>query len=237
VLQAILFDLDGTLLQLDTMEFVNEYLREISTAAAPVVEPEHFTKALLASTNVMIQKREVRQTNAEVFWQDFRRRIGEEKAASLEPLLNDFYAHRFNCIARVTRPHDQAGAVVQKALDLGLRIVLATNPVFPESAIRDRMNWAGVGDFPWDLVTTYENMYSSKPHPSYYLEVASRIGVNPNNCLMVGNEMENDIIPAVSASMRTYFVTDDVSENSAGGFGADGCGDLSDLIYWLMGFL
>jgi FMN phosphatase YigB (HAD superfamily) len=237
VLQAVLFDLDGTLLQLDTMEFVSEYLKEISTAAASVVEPELFTRALLASTNVVIQSREIKQTNAEVFWQDFRRRIGEERIANLKPLLDDFYAHRFNSLSRVTRPHDHAYRVVEKALDLGLQIVLATNPVFPESAIRDRMDWAGVGDFPWDLVTSYENMYSSKPHPTYYLEIASKISVTPKNCLMVGNEIENDIIPAVSACMRTFFVTDPLVSDKTDNSKADGSGDLSDFIFWLMGLI
>ncbi len=237
VLKAVLFDLDGTLLQLDTREFLNEYLAEISSAAASIVEPEHFIKALLASTKVMTQSRKTKQTNAEAFWLDFCRRIGEEKITGLKPLLDDFYACRFDSLSRVTRPHEQARQVVQKALDLDARIVLATNPLFPELAIRRRMDWAGVGDFPWDLVTSYENMFSSKPHPAYYLEIASKIGINPENCLMIGNELENDIIPALAASMRTYFVSERPALEGIGGIRADGSGDLSDFIFWLMGLI
>ena len=75
MLQAVLFDLDGTLLQIDAEEFVSEYLKELSAAAASVVEPEYFVRALLASTNVMRRRRKQKQTNAEAFWLDFRRRI------------------------------------------------------------------------------------------------------------------------------------------------------------------
>ena len=170
MLQAVLFDLDGTLLQIDAEEFVSEYLKELSAAAASVVEPEYFVRALLASTNVMRRRRKQKQTNAEAFWLDFRRRIGEN-TDDLQPLLDDFYANRFNSLSRITRPNDNAYQAVKKALDLGLRIVLATNPVFPESAIRDRMNWAGVEIYS-DLITSYENMHYSKPDTDIITEIA-----------------------------------------------------------------
>lgn len=232
MLQAVLFDLDGTLLQMDAKEFVNEYLKEISAATAALVEPEYFARALLASTHVMMQIRKQKKTNADVFWLDFRRRIGET-TDDLKPLLDDFYANRFKKLSRVAKPNDNSYQAVQKALDLGLRIVLATNPVFPESAIRDRMDWAGVGEFPWDLVTSYENMHSSKPHPEYYLEIASQLKVNPKDCLMVGNEMENDIRPAAAVQMSTFFVTDCPINNNPDYFKADGSGNLDDFIIWL----
>jgi len=232
LLQAVLFDLDGTLLQMDAEEFVREYLKEISAATAALVEPEYFARALLASTNVMIRSRMQKKTNADVFWLDFRRRIGEA-TDDIKPLLDDFYANRFKNLSRVAKANDKAYQAVQKSLDLGLRIVLATNPVFPESAIRDRMDWAGVGEFPWDLVTSYENMHYCKPHPEYYLEIASRLKVRPQNCLMVGNEMENDIKPAAAVQMSTFFITDRPINNNPGWFKADGCGDLDDFITWL----
>lgn len=233
MLQAVLFDLDGTLLQMDAEEFVSEYLKEISAAASSVMEPEHFVRALLASTHVMMQNRKQKKTNAEVFWLDFSRRVGES-IHDLKPLLDDFYANRFKSLSRIAKPNDNSYQAVQKALDLGLRIVLATNPMFPESAIRDRMDWAGVGEFPWDLVTSYENMHYSKPHPEYYLEIALQLGVNPKDCLMVGNEMENDIRPAAAVQMSTFLIGD-CFNNNPGHIRTNGSGDLSGFINWLSG--
>ncbi|KJS73382.1 MAG: hypothetical protein JL56_11440 [Desulfotomaculum sp. BICA1-6] len=232
MLQAVLFDLDGTLLQVNTDEFMSAYIKAITTAAAPVVEPGRFVQSLLASTSVMMQNRAQAQTNAEAFWADFNLRLGKT-TAELKPLLDNFYTHQFNNLSRVTRPGDKARQAVQKTLDLGLRIVLATNPLFPESAIRDRMNWAGIGDLPWELVTSYEYMHSSKPHPEYYLEIAAQIALKPEHCLMVGNDMQKDIEPASAVGMRTFLVTDYLINHATGATRSDGFGNLSDLILWL----
>jgi len=232
VLQAALFDLDGTLLQVDTDEFMSAYIRAIAAAAAPVVEPDRFVQSLLASTSVMMRNRTQGQTNAEAFWADFNLRLGKT-TTKLKPLLDDFYANQFNNLASVTRPGHKAREAVQKTLDLGLRIVLATNPLFPESAIRDRMDWAGIADLPWELVTSYEYMHSSKPHPEYYLEIASQIELKPEHCLMVGNDMQKDIEPASATGMRTFLVTDYLINHASGENRSDGFGNLSDFILWL----
>ena len=232
MLQAVLFDLDGTLLQVKTEDFMKVYLKEITAVAAAVVEPERFVQSLLASTNAMMQPSDQRQTNAEVFWADFCLRMGEN-TEDLKPLLEDFYVNQYNNLSRVTKPGDKARQAVQKSLELGLRIVLATNPVFPDSANRERMDWAGVGDLPWELVTSYEHMHNCKPNPKYYLEIASRLQLEPENCLMVGNDVQKDIVPAVDAGMSTFLVTDYLVGSVTDNIRANGAGNLSDFIIWL----
>ena len=110
--------------------------------------------------------------------------------------------------------------------------MLATNPMFPESAIRDRMDWAGVGDLPWELVTSYENMHHCKPYPHTIWMPAPES--RTWHCLMVGNDLQNDIIPAASACMHTFLVNDDlVSE--AGDTRVDGAEGSITFIVWLNG--
>jgi FMN phosphatase YigB (HAD superfamily) len=55
--------------------------------------------------------------------------------------------------------------------------------------------------------TDFETMHASKPHAAYYNEIAKMIGVDPQDCLMVGNEVKNDILPARKARMKTFWVT------------------------------
>jgi FMN phosphatase YigB (HAD superfamily) len=104
-------------------------------------------------------------------------------------------------------------------------VVIATQPVFPLVAIRQRMDWARVGDFPYQLITSYENMHSCKPMTEYYLEIASIIGCPPNECVMVGNDPAQDISPAQDAGMATYLVTTSGKDEAVG----DNCGALTQL--------
>lgn len=233
MLQAVLFDLDGTLLQLETEEFTTEYLKEISRVAAPVVDPGRFIEALLTSTRAMMANNDPSVTNARAFWADFSRRL-EDCIEDLEPVIQDFYATRFNSLSRVARPCPGAREAVQAALDRGLRIVLATNPVFPLSAIRDRMSWAGVEDLPWEFVTSYEEMHFCKPHPGYYREIAGRLGLPAEVCLMAGNDVEEDLA-ASKIGMKTYLVTDFMKRPVREEFNPDWIGSLEDLAQWLAG--
>lgn len=229
--QAILFDLDGTLLQMDTTLFLSEYLKDISRAAARVVEPGRFTGALLASTAAMVANTDPAVTNAEAFWADFRPRLAD-CIDDLEPLIVEFYQNDFRKLARITRPGEHARRVVQNALDRGKKIVLATNPIFPAFVIRERMAWAGVADLPWELITCYEEMHFCKPHPEYYLEITGLLGLRPEKCLMVGNDVEEDL-PAGKVGMSTYLTNEFPLNHEKAGFAADRCGSLIELSEWL----
>ena len=56
--------------------------------------------------------------------------------------------------------------------------------------------------------TDYETMHASKPNPAYYREIAATIRCAPEDCVMVGNEVHNDILPAKRAGMKTFWVTE-----------------------------
>ena len=76
-------------------------------------------------------------------------------------------------------------------------------------------------------MTTYENIGFCKPNPDYYLEVARRIGVNPRECLMVGNDVGDDMV-AEGLGMKVFLLTDclinkdgvDISRYPRGSFDA-----------------
>jgi FMN phosphatase YigB (HAD superfamily) len=232
LLKAALFDLDGTLLPVETGEFMNEYLKEMASAVRQAVEPQRFVHSLLASTAKMVADRNPAVTNADVFWADFNVRLGD-CIEELRPLIEKFYSERFSELARVASPRPQlARRVVQTALDSGLRIALATNPVFPLTAIRQRMTWEGVDDQPWEVVTCYEEMHFCKPNPEVYLEIAEKLGVQPEECLMAGNDAEEDMV-AGSVGMKTYLVTDYLIGAPRDNLKVDWTGSLDGLVDWL----
>ncbi len=86
-----------------------------------------------------------------------------------------------------------------------MKTVVATNPIFPAAAIRERMSWAGISDVPFELVTTYEIMHAAKPDLDYYRSIAEIIGCDPCDCLMVGDDAVLDMV-AADIGMRTFYV-------------------------------
>jgi FMN phosphatase YigB (HAD superfamily) len=98
-----------------------------------------------------------------------------------------------------------AKEVVDLAKSGGLKTVLATQPVFPRIATESRMKWAGLEAEDFLLYTTYENSSFSKPSVGYYLDIAKRIGVAPEECLMVGNDVTDDM-SCTSVGMKVFLL-------------------------------
>ena len=119
----------------------------------------------------------------------------------------------------------KAAEAVRPARDLGLRVALATNPIFPAIATESRIRWAGLQPEDFELYTTYENIGYCKPNPAYYQELLNRLSEAPERCLMVGNDVAEDMI-AEKLGMQVFLLTDciinkdeaDISVYPRGGF-------------------
>jgi len=202
--KTILFDLDGTLLDIDMDVFIPKYFNMISAKFSNLIEPHQFIEDLLYSTRLMIADKDPLTTNEEVFMNSFIPRIGISRE-ELQPLLIDFYTNDFGQLQKYTRCEPLARKIIDWAFDKGYEVVIATNPVFPNLAIGHRLHWAGIKDYSYKLITTYENMHFCKPHQEYYEEILSFLGRKPDECLMVGNDVEEDL-SAGTAGIKTYLV-------------------------------
>ncbi len=225
--KTLLFDLDGTLLSLNRDEFVARYLDSIAPRFAHLLEPAVFVKKLLQSTRTMLLNREAAQTNEEVFWEDFITRTGLSREILL-PVFTDYYERDFPRLQRYARPEPLARGLIEKAFLQGREVVIATNPVFPEMAIRQRLKWAGIAHLPFHLITTYENTHFCKPHPEYYAEILNLLGRRPGECLMVGNDTREDLA-AARLGIATYLVKNNLINDGGEPYEADFEGYLEDL--------
>ena len=144
-----------------------------------------------------------RATNEEVFASAFYPLIGRTRE-EMEPVFTDFYLHAYPRLQQYTQCLPEARQAVQAAFERGLDLVIATNPLFPDLAIRQRLDWAGVGDFPYRLVTSYENSRACKPNPLYYRQILETIGREPASALVVGNEA-GDMVSA-QIGCQTFLV-------------------------------
>ncbi len=184
--KAILFDLDGTLLDSSMDNFLPVYLKALTARVAHLFDPKAFVTRLLWATEQMAAN-DGRATNEQVFMGAFFPFEGRERP-ELQPIFDAFYAEDFPKLQVVTRCKPEARGVVQQVLELGCEAAVVTNPLFPEAAVRERMRWAGVDDLPFRLVTTYENSRFTKPNLRYFDEVCTRLGRTPEECLVVGDE-------------------------------------------------
>ena len=207
MIDTVLFDLDGTLLPMDQEEFVNTYLGALAKKLAPQgYEPKHLVAAVWAGTKAMVENGG-EKTNEEVFWEDFCHIFGQQAKKDM-PLFEEFYATDFALARTVCGFAPQAAELIEGLKERGVTLALATNPLFPDIATRQRIRWAGLDPADFTLVTTYENSCRCKPSPEYYREVLGKLGKKPEQCIMVGNDVDEDMVPARELGMEVFLLTD-----------------------------
>ena len=223
MLKAILFDLDGTLLPLDQDVFTRTYIGAFVKKMSPYYAPEAFLNVLVRSLGE-VTKNDGSKTNEEVITECFVDELGSGILDKMS-VIREFYERDFEGVRAVCGFDSDSVKTVKLAKDMGMKVALATMPVFPKTATRARVRWAGLDWEDFDLVTTYENSSYCKPDPKYYVDVAERLGVTPEECLMVGNDTLDDMA-AERAGMNVFLLTDflvnrenkDISRYKNGGF-------------------
>ncbi len=219
-MRAILFDLDGTLLDIDLGAFLRRYFAALGSVAERHFPGAGVMPAVIASTEAM-QLPHPGRTNRQVFNQDFVARTGVDMDEHWD-VFERFYVEDFPALGDGGRPAKGALRAVDTARAVGVEVVVATQPIFPRRAIEARLAWAGLENEGLEILTTYENMHACKPQPEYFREAAAMVGCSPSECLMVGDDRFLDM-PAADTGMRTFYVGPDTAVH------ADWHGDLDDL--------
>lgn len=205
-IKAVLFDLDGTLLPMDQEAFTKAYFHTLSAKLAPFgYDPKALVNGIWAGTAAMV-KNDGSRPNEQAFWETFCNLFGEAVRQD-ESLFEEYYQVEFQAVKNVCGFNPKAAEVVQLCKQKGRRVVLATNPIFPAIATESRIRWAGLqpADFQW--YTTYENSCNCKPNPAYYRDIVKRLGCRPEECLMVGNDVGEDMV-AGTLGVHTFLLTD-----------------------------
>lgn len=206
MITRIFFDLDGTLLPMDQDKFVKSYLTRLARKMAPYgYDPDTMGKALMKGMGAMITNNGS-ATNEEVFWQVFNGAFGRD-ARKDEPVFTSFYENEFQEVRHDCGYTPETSAAIKEIHTLGYATVLATNPFFPAIATQSRVRWAGLQPEDFSFISTYENSSFCKPNPDYYREILGKLNLRPENCLMVGNDADEDMI-AEKLGMRVFLLTD-----------------------------
>lgn len=205
-LKVVMFDLDGTLLPMDQEEFTRGYFKQLVAKMAPYgYAPEKLVDEVWKGTAAMV-KNSGGRSNEAAFWECFEKGYGEDKLAD-KSLFDEFYAKEFQMAKSCCGFNPKAAETVAKIGDMGYRLALATNPIFPAVATESRIRWAGLEPENFEIYTTYENSGYCKPNPDYYREILNKLQVSPEECLMVGNDVTEDMV-AETLGMKVFLLTD-----------------------------
>lgn len=203
--KAVLFDLDGTLLPTDTDAFTRIYFKGLCEALAPAgYEPKMLVDSIWQCVKAMALHPE--KTNEQAFWDEFYKIYGEKAKADIK-YFDEYYKTDFDKAKEICGCNEYAKKVVDTLKAKGVRVIVATNPFFPKIAVEKRISWAGLKFNDFELVTTYENSHYLKPDPRYFTEILEKCSLKAEDCLMVGNDAEEDMA-AKLAGLDVFLLTD-----------------------------
>ena len=206
-IKAVLFDLDGTLLPMDQDEFVKAYFGLLAKHLAPLgYEAKKLYQVLWNGVAAMV-KNDGSCVNEDVFWKVFTDIYGNESLKD-KAFIDEFYKKDFNQVQAVCGFRKEAREVVEMVQASGKAVVLATNPLFPHTATENRMRWAGLKPEDFAFYTTYENSKYCKPNPKYYEEIMQKLDLKPDECIMIGNDFGEDIIPTEKLGIQGFLLKD-----------------------------
>ena len=236
MIDTILFDLDGTLLQFYQAEFIAVYFSKLKKVLTGMgLDADLASKTVWAGTEAMVLN-DGTKLNSERFWDKFAglMSLSGERLKAVEDACDKFYSNEFDEIKTVMKNADPGlpRRLVDSLASRGFTIVLATNPLFPTCAVTTRLGWVGFRPQDFYLITDYTNSTYCKPNPDYYREIIRKINKEPGQCLMIGNNTSDDM-SAGALGMETFLVTDYLENEAKMDVSAFRHGTLAELEVYL----
>lgn len=208
---TVLFDLDGTLLPINGEAFEAIYFKGLSSYFLDKYEPKEFIKLIWTATKAMVLDTSSK-TNEEAFMDALQALVNED-ITWMQERFNQFYLNEFDQIKIAVTPNPSIQEAVKLLKEKGYRLIIATNPMFPKIAIEKRIEWTGCDRNDFEYVTSFEKNHYCKPQLKFYEEVLSDLNLDASQCLMVGNDINEDMIVS-KLNMSTYLITNHVIQDS-----------------------
>ena len=224
--KAILFDLDGTLVENDMRKFIAAYFQSLGPKIAAFCPNGDYEKAIYSATRPLFKKQRTPVPLIDIFYRELSVFTGLP-VKELDSIFQSYYKNDYPKI-KVVKPISGALECVKLASELAEKLVVATVPIFPVNAIKARLRQGKITGIKFDLITGVEVMHSSKPHPYYFQEILEKINCLPQECLMIGNDHSDDMA-AKAVGIDTYLVTLYQMNRGKSRFTPDHTGTLDDL--------
>ena len=230
---TVLFDLDDTLLSNNIDTFIPGYLKALGKTLAELTSNQ-VIQPLLAATQKMSESNSPEKTLEQIFDKNFYPQIGVSKA-QLRDTIDHFYNDVYPELKMTTQPIPEAISLINRLIDEGYSIAIATRPLFPRTAIIQRLAWAGlpVEKYPFAIIPSFESFHFSKPNPAFFAELLAQIGWPDQPAVMVGNTLEDDILPAAQFNIPSFWLTDHQTFLPENAHPLTGQGKITDVYSWI----
>jgi len=205
MLKAVLFDLDNTLILFEEEKFLGGYYPVLAARFAGIFPNGQFAERLMKAT-VVLRDNDGSKINRELFLGAFCDGLSVNRD-EVWVRFEQFFSLDFDMFRDAVTAAPGAEAAFRHVKERGLKIVVATNPIWPLVVQKKRLAWAGLADIDVDLITHIDNMSYCKPQLGYFSQICQMISVKPGECLMVGDDPANDMV-AARTGMKTYQTTD-----------------------------
>lgn len=226
-MKHILFDLDGTLLPMDTDHFMKLYSEAVTKAFADFDAPEELFMKVMASVKHTVMDK-TKKKNFDKFFDHFSTLVTEDVNTYIEH-FNAFYEAGFEEVKAATRQSQAMLEAVKILREKGYKLYIATNPIFPMLANEKRIEWAGLDQNHFEYVSCFENNHYCKPHLEFFEEVLESNNLDPDQVLMVGNDAQEDL--AIKAlGVKTYLITDHLIDRAGHIKQSDFAGDYGSFL-------
>lgn len=99
-------------------------------------------------------------------------------------------------------PYPHVDMTLYELLKMGMKLAVVSDAPAREAWLR--LTYLNMHNI-FDVVVTFEDTNERKPHPAPFTLALERLGVRPEQALMVGDWAERDIVGAKKVGMKTVF--------------------------------
>jgi FMN phosphatase YigB (HAD superfamily) len=231
-IEAILFDLDGTLLEIEMQKYIPAYAGYLAASLQSEVEPGKTINGIFSAINALINRPSGHVTNESYFFQHIADQLNLDINLIRSSFINRF-SQDLTFLDPLMQPMPLTRELICQCTIRDITIVIATNPVFPRVVIESRLARAGLTDVGFNLVTSYENCCCCKPNPDYFSSILTLLDLPASACLMVGNDSGHDLA-ARKVGIPTFLIDTWLIDRCHGDFMTELRGDHRALLDFIM---
>ncbi len=207
MIKAVLLELDTVLFGQPDHQFVKTFRRAFAhnlTAETGIINADSLFSKVIQSLGC---RRDSLASNDEVMTACIAAELNVP-ISDILPTLESVYQASYQQAQDSSRAATSARELVAALLDQGLFVAVVCDPIYREAAIAQRLQWAGLGDLiaSFAFLSASETMHFAKTDPAFYAEVIARIGIEPDEALLISDNWQNDMIAAETVGLHTWLL-------------------------------